>query len=116
MGEIVQEVSREARPTMVFNHRHYKAVLDGNKTQATRRRPDPQIQQGSMVRAAVNHFADLEIMGIDRKRLSEFSEADARREGDYTLAEFKDYWRRVNGEWNPDEVVYLIRFRVARVR
>jgi ParB family chromosome partitioning protein len=116
VGEIVQEVSREARPTMVFNHRHYKAVLDGNKTQATRRRPDPQIQQGSMVRAAVNHFADLEIMGIDRKRLSEFSEADARREGDYTLAEFKDYWRRVNGEWNPDEVVYLIRFRVARVR
>src|SRR5205814_7107972 len=114
--QIVQDVSREVRPTMVFNHRHYKAVLDGSKTQATRRRPDPEIQQGSIVRAAVNHFADLEVMGLERKRLGEFNEADARREGGYTLAEFKDYWRRVNGEWNSDDVVYLIRFRVARVR
>jgi hypothetical protein len=116
VGEIVQEVSRETRPTMIFNHRHYKAVLDGSKTQATRRRPDPQIEQGSIVRAAVSHFADLEVMGIERKRLAEFTEVDARREGGYSLAEFRDYWRRVNGEWNPDEVVYLIRFRVARVR
>src|SRR5205823_7596079 len=93
--QIVQDVSREVRPTMVFNHRHYKAVLEGSKTQATRRRPDPEIQQGSIVRAAVNHFADLEVMGLERKRLGEFNEADARREGGYTLAEFKDYWRRV---------------------
>jgi len=114
--QIVQDVSREVRPTMVFNHRHYRTVLDGSKTQATRRRPDPDIQQGTIVRAAVNHFADLEIMGIERKRLGEYNEADARREGGYSLAEFQDYWRRVNGEWNPDEMVYLIRFRVARVR
>jgi ParB family transcriptional regulator, chromosome partitioning protein len=116
VSEIVQEVSREARPTMVFNHRHYKAVIEGSKTQATRRRPDPDIQQGSLVRAAVNHFADLEIMGVERKRLGQFTENDARREGGYSLDEFKDYWRRVNGDWNPDEVVYLIRFQVARVR
>jgi ParB family transcriptional regulator, chromosome partitioning protein len=116
VSEIVQEVSREARPTMVFNHRHYKAVLDGTKTQATRRRPDPDVQQGSIVRAAVNHFADLEIMGIERKRLGEFTEADARREGGYSLPAFHEYWRRVNGDWSPDEIVYLIRFRVARVR
>jgi ParB family chromosome partitioning protein len=116
VGEIVQEVSREARPTMVFNHRHYRAVLEGTKSQATRRRPDPQIQKGSLVRAAVNHFADLEVMGIVRKRLGEFTEADARREGGYTLPEFREYWQRVNGEWDPDEVVYLIQFKVARVR
>jgi ParB family chromosome partitioning protein len=116
VGEIVQEVNREARPTIVFNHRHYKLVMDGTKTQATRRRPDPQIQQGVLVRGAVNHFADLEVMGVERKRLGEFTEADARREGGYTLAEFKEYWARINGEWNPEEVVYLIRFQVARTR
>jgi len=116
LGEIVQEVTRETRPIVAFSHRHYKAILEGTKTQTTRRRPDSQIEQGSIVRAAVSHFADLEIMGLERKRLGEFTEADARREGDYTLPEFKDYWRRAYGEWNPDEVVHLIRFRVNRVR
>ena len=114
--QIVHDVTRETRPTMVFNHRHYKAVLEGAKTQATRRRPDPQIQEGTLVRGAVNHFADLEVTEIVRKRLGEFTEQDAQREGGYSLSEFREYWRRVNGEWNPDEVVYLIRFEVARVR
>jgi ParB family chromosome partitioning protein len=114
--DIVHQVTRETRPTMVFNHRHYRAVLDGVKTQATRRRPDPQIQPGTLVRGAVNHFADLEVTDIERKRLGEFTEDDAQQEGGYSLAEFREYWRRVNGEWNPDEVIYLIRFRVARVR
>jgi ParB family transcriptional regulator, chromosome partitioning protein len=116
VGEIVQEVVRETRPTMVFNHRHYRAILDGTKTQTTRRRPDPQIQKGALVRAAVSHFADLEVMGIERKRLGEFTDFDARREGGYSLAEFREYWQRVNGEWDPDEVVYLIQFRVAKTR
>jgi ParB family transcriptional regulator, chromosome partitioning protein len=116
VGEIVQEVVRETRPTMVFNHRHYRAILEGTKTQSTRRRPDPQIQKGALVRGAVSHFADLEVMGVERKRLGEMTEIDARREGGYTLAEFKDYWQRVNGEWDPDEIVYLIQFRVAKTR
>jgi ParB family transcriptional regulator, chromosome partitioning protein len=116
VARIVQDVTREARPTMVFNHRHYKAVMEGTKTQATRRRPDPQIEEGSIVRGAVNHFADLQVGQIVRKRLGEFTEADAQHEGGYTLAEFRDYWERVNGSWNPDEVVYLIQFKVARVR
>jgi ParB family chromosome partitioning protein len=116
VARIVQDVTREARPTMVFNHRHYKAVMDGSKTQATRRRPDPEIREGSIVRGAVNHFADLEVTGVVRKRLSEFTEEDAQHEGGYTLNEFRDYWQRVNGSWNPEEVVYLIQFEVARVR
>lgn len=116
VGEIVQEVVRESRPTMVFNHRHYRAILEGSKTQTTRRRPDPQIQKGALVRGAVSHFADLEIMGVERKRLGELTEIDARREGGYSLAEFREYWQRVNGEWDPDEVVYLIQFRVAKTR
>ena len=116
VGEIVQEVVRETRPTMVFNHRHYRAILEGTKTQTTRRRPDPQIQKGTLVRAAVSHFADLEVMGVERKRLGEVTEIDARREGGYSLAEFREYWQRVNGEWDPDEVVYLIQFRVAKTR
>jgi ParB family chromosome partitioning protein len=116
VAQIVQEIASAARPTMLFNHRHYRAVLEGSKTQSTRRKPDPTIQPGTIVRAAVNHFADLEVTAVVRKRLGEISEADARREGGYSLAEFKEYWRRVHGEWNPDELVTLIQFEVARVR
>ena len=43
------------------------------------------------------------------------TEEDAREEGDYTLAEFRDLWRRSYGSWNPDELVTIIRFQVARV-
>lgn len=116
VAQIVQEVASEEKPRMVFTHRHYKAVLDGTKSQATRRRPDPQIQEGSLVRGAVSYFADLRVTGVVRKRLGEFTEEDARREGGYSLAEFKEYWRRTSGDWNPDEVVYLIQFEVAKVR
>jgi ParB/RepB/Spo0J family partition protein len=116
LAQIVQDVSQQARPTLVFNHRHYRAVLDGSKTQTTRRRPDPRIVEGTVVRGAVSHFADLKVRQVVRKRLADFTEDDARNEGGYTLAEFKEYWRRVNGDWNDDEVVYLLKFGVARVR
>ena len=31
------------------------------------------------------------------------------------LAEFKKVWAKLHGEWNPNEWVYAIRFRLARV-
>ena len=70
---------------------------------------------GTIVRADVIQFADLEVTDVIRKRLGEMTEEDAREEGDYTLAEFRDLWRRSYGGWNPDELVTIIRFQVARV-
>jgi hypothetical protein len=52
---------------------------------------------------------------VIRKRLSDFTEADAQAEGGYTLEEFCELWRRSYGGWNPDELVTIIRFEVARV-
>lgn len=115
VGQLIQQVEREARPTLAFSHRHYKAILEGRKTQLTRRRPEPDLQPGAIVRAAVTHFADLEIVEVERKRLGDFTEADAQREGGYTLEEFRTRWERQYGAWDPDAVVYLVRFRVERV-
>src|SRR5215213_4207719 len=69
--QMVEQAVRETQPIMSFNHRHYKAVVAGQKTQTTRRRLDPGLKEGVTVRAAVTHFADLEIEHIDRKRLRE---------------------------------------------
>jgi ParB family chromosome partitioning protein len=115
VAQIVQEASREPRASLAFTHRHYQAVVSGEKKQTTRRRADPRIEAGTIVRADVIQFADLEITEVIRKRLGEMTEHDAREEGDYTLDEFRDLWRRSYGSWNPDELVTIIRFQVARV-
>jgi len=115
VAQIVQEAAREPRASLAFTHRHYQAVVNGEKQQTTRRRADPRIETGTIVRADVIQFADLEITEVIRKRLGELTEEDARQEGDYTLAEFRDLWQRSYGSWNPDELVTIIRFQVARV-
>jgi ParB family chromosome partitioning protein len=115
VAEIVQEATQAPRASLAFTHRHYQSVVSGEKQQTTRRRADPRIETGTIVRADVIQFADLEITDVIRKRLSDFTEADAQAEGGYTLEEFCDLWRRSYGGWNPDELVTIIRFEVARV-
>jgi ParB family chromosome partitioning protein len=115
VASIVQEAVREPRANLAFTHRHYQSVVSGEKHQTTRRRADPRIEAGSIVRADVIQFADLEVTDVIRKRLGEFTEEDAYAEGGYTLEEFRDLWRRSYGGWNPDELVTIIRFDVARV-
>jgi len=115
VAEIVQEAAREPRASLAFTHRHYQTVVSGEKHQTTRRRADPRIETGSIVRADVIQFADLEVTDVIRKRLSDFTDADAEAEGGYTLEEFQDLWRRSYGGWNPDELVTIIRFDVARI-
>ncbi|MFN0070259.1 MAG: ParB/RepB/Spo0J family partition protein [Chloroflexota bacterium] len=113
---LVQEAAEEARPTLTFNHRNYKAIVASEKTQTTRRRLDPSLKPGTMVRAAVSYFADLQITDVVRKRLGELTAEDAQREGGYTLQQFKDMWERQIGPWDPNEQVYLVQFEVDRVR
>ena len=115
IAQIVQEAVREPRASLAFTHRHYQSVVSGEKQQTTRRRADPRIEAGTIVRADVIQFADLEITDVIRKRLGELTEEDAYAEGGYTLDEFRDLWRRSYGGWNPEELVTIIRFDVARV-
>jgi hypothetical protein len=103
----------EPHPALSFAHRHYRAVVDGTKRQTIRRRCDPRIEAGSVVRADVIGVASLEAAEVVRVRLGDLTEEDARAEGGYTLAEFRDLWRESYGAWNPDELVTVIRFRVV---
>lgn len=111
----LQRVGSSPPPALAFAHRHYQAVASDEKRQTIRRRSDPRIAAGTIVRADVIQFADLEVTEVARKRLGDLTEEDAQAEGGYTLAEFRDLWLLSYGSWNPDEAVTLIRFRVARV-
>jgi len=105
----------EAPPLLPFSHEHYKKIVEGRKTQTSRKGLPTNLRKGSIARASVTYFADLEVTDVHRKKLGEFDEDDARREGGYTLGDFKKVWMGLHGEWNPDETVNVIRFKIGRL-
>lgn len=113
--QVFREVVEEAPILLPFSKVHADAILKSVKSQTSRKAKDPRLQKGVTVRAQVTYFADLEITDVYRKKLGDFDDEDARREGNYTLDEFKEVWKELHGEWNPNETVYVIRFRLARI-
>ena len=111
---IFREVVEEAPIFLPFSRAHAEAMEKGIKTQTSRKTKDPRLQSDMLVRAQVTHYADLEVTNVFRKKLGDFDEEDARREGGYTLDEFKEVWRRLHGEWDPNETVHVIQFKLAR--
>ncbi|HEY4674535.1 MAG TPA: ParB/RepB/Spo0J family partition protein [Candidatus Bathyarchaeia archaeon] len=88
-------------------------ILDRVKTQISSiSLPDPKLKAGAVVHATIwePHVADLRIISIERKRLKYFDEEDAKREGGYTLAEFKKMWKETHEEWDENQLVYIIHF------
>jgi ParB/RepB/Spo0J family partition protein len=113
--EIIDEVA-ETPYEMQFAAVDKKTLLSGTKTQVSRTSiPDPKVKPGAIVHAAIwePHVADLRITSIERKRLRYFDEEDAKREGGYTLQEFRKAWKEAQGEWDEDQLVYIIRFEKA---
>jgi ParB family chromosome partitioning protein len=114
--QIFKEVV-EAPYELPFRLGHMEPILKEMKTQTSRKGiPDPKIKAGARVHAAVwePHFADLIVTSIERKRLDDFTELDAKREGGYTLEQFKKVWRDIHGEWDESKIVYVIHFRLVK--
>jgi uncharacterized protein YqfB (UPF0267 family) len=112
VDEVIEEVMSTSYE-LAFAGADKRLILDGIKTQSSRVGvPDPKLKTGAVVRAMVwePHFADLRIMSIERKKLKYFDEEDAQREGGYTLEEFKETWKETHGEWDEDQLVYVIHF------
>jgi ParB family chromosome partitioning protein len=110
--QVIEEVT-EAPYEMQFEAVDKEPLLKGMKTQTSRTSlPDPKIKTGAIVRAAIwePHVADLRISSVERKRLKYFDEEDAKREGGYTLEQFKKLWKKTHGEWDEDQLVYVIHF------
>jgi ParB family chromosome partitioning protein len=112
--EIFRRMVEEAPVLLPFSKKHADDILLGHKTQTSRKGVYPNIKSGRIVRAAITHFADLEILDVKRKKLGDFDENDAQQEGGYTLEQFKDVWKKLHGAWNPNETVSVIRFRLVK--
>jgi len=112
----VEEVIKEVVETpceLQFAAIDKQAILNGAKTQTSRTSPpDPKVKAGAIVHATIwePHIADLSIISIERKRLKYFDEEDAKREGGHTLEEFMEKWKETHGEWDENQLVYVIHF------
>jgi len=112
----VEQVIKEVEQTpydMQFEAIDKESLIRGVKTQISMLSiPNQKIKAGATVRAAIYepHVADLHITSIERKRLKYFDEEDAKREGGYTIEQFKKQWRKTHGQWDEDQLVYVIHF------
>jgi ParB family chromosome partitioning protein len=116
--EIVKEVV-ESQVRIPFRLGTIESVLNGTKTQISLKGLDSKVRKDSIVKADLYepHFAEIRIKDVLRKRLGDFTEEDAKREGGYTLEEFKKMWEETYGEgsWDPDERVDVVRFEVTKL-
>ena len=52
----------------------------------------------------------IRITEVVQQRLGDMTEEAARAEGGYVLSQYKDVWIGINGSWDPEQVVYVVRF------
>jgi ParB family chromosome partitioning protein len=114
--KVIEEVT-EAPFEMQFDSAEKRLILEGTMTQTCRTSaPDPKIKVGAIVHASIwePHVADLRITAVERKRLKYFDEMDAKGEGGYTLKEFRRIWEADHGEWDENQLVYIIHFEKVK--
>lgn len=104
---------------LLFKPEHAGAILSGLKTQTRRIWKKRKAKPGSTHRAKVkmlgkDYFALLRIGEVYQERLGDITEEDAGREGGYTVESFKKKWIEINGSWNPEQLVWVVNFKVER--
>lgn len=102
---------------MLFQSEHIEQIKRGEKTETRRDWKRPQVREGGSYRATTHMLTPREeapafitVTDVHRERLGELDAAAADREGGYSVAEFRDLWRDLHGEWDPSIEVYVIRF------
>lgn len=102
---------------MLFTEEHIEAVLAGEKTETRRQWDEPQVKEGNSYRATTDLFtprdeapAYVVVTSLYQQRLGDITPAAADAEGGYTVSEFVAEWREINGEWNPEETVWVVEF------
>lgn len=104
---------------MLFQPEHIDQIRRGEKTQTRRdwdeNYPGPTV--GSIQIASTKMFtsdaeADCYIRITDRweQPLGDMLQSHADAEGGYDLAEFRDLWVDLHGEWDPDLYVDVVEF------
>jgi hypothetical protein len=106
---------------ILFRPEHVELILSGKKTETRRIWAKQRVTIGSIQQAKLGkdmlkkdaYFAKLKILDINKERLADISIESVHREGFDSLDVFQEKWIEINGEWNPHQEVYVIRFEVV---
>lgn len=60
------------------------------------------------------YFAKIKVNAVYRQGLYFMTDEDARKEGYKNIEDFSKIWIEINGEWNPNLIVYVIEFEVIK--
>lgn len=103
---------------VLFKKHLVPLILEGRKTQ-TRRLHKHQWKLGKTYQVKTNYYSRIEAhIRVTRKfnqRLGDISLEDVKKEGFNSLDDFKEAWRRINGNWTPDQTVIVYEFEIVDV-
>jgi hypothetical protein len=100
---------------MIFQRDHLEAIRAGEKTATRQPSNAKRLSVGEIHRAVADRGVPrsegecfVRVTDVYRQRLDEMTDADADREGGYSLEEFRGMWQEIHDEWDPSRraVVY----------
>lgn len=102
---------------MLFKPEHVERILSGKMTQIRKLWYKPLFKVGSVQKAKTvlfsnDYFAHVIITGLRKEKLGEITIKDAMKEGYDDLESFKEDWKRTNGLWEPNTIVYVVSFEL----
>lgn len=104
---------------LLFKPCHVVAILNGQKTQTRRIWKKVRCKVGAIHLAKTQmlvkkYFAKLRIKKVWEERLGNLSKEDATKEGGYTPEEYVNVWKEINGDYDPDIIVWVVEFEVVK--
>ena len=97
----------------------WKAILDGRKTQTRIVEKSKNLKPGSTVAIQSEYRTEsvgrIDITDVYKERLGDISMDDVRSEGFDGPSQFIEWWKKINRVYDPDIVVWVVKFRLDSV-
>jgi len=103
---------------MLFRMYHIGLIHEGIKTATRRNWKKRMVKVGGRYKMKTQLFSHISYGGIEVKKvyqqkLGDMTEEDAKKEGGYTLEEFRQVWKEINGSWDDDLKVWVVEFEAV---
>jgi hypothetical protein len=106
---------------LLFHLDLIKKIHAGDKTETRRDWSRPRVKVGReyLIKNQMlskTNFGKVRILNLRQEPLGAIRPVDAAREGFEDVAEFKEYWTKINGpkSWTPAKRIYVVRFEFVQ--
>ncbi|MCW4049754.1 MAG: ASCH domain-containing protein [Candidatus Bathyarchaeota archaeon] len=100
--------------SLLFKSQYVTMITEGRKTQ-TRRPRNPNLQIGQTIRLKRGYALflpdSIQVTDIYKQHLGDMTAHDIICEGFHSHEEFQEAWMNIYGDWNPEQLVWVIEFK-----